>query len=217
MCRWAGVFLWGTSMSQWWIRWREIVRENRKYLLVSSSLFGGGIVLGLGLMLAVPDEAGEAFRRLIEPMNRMAEQLGGMSRFSQAAFILGNNLRVALMMMAGALLLGIVPPVTLLSNGFLIGLFAANLLSAGTPFAWRVLLGLVPHGVFEIPAVLLAAAMGLRIGRELWRGILGRGWAGLRQALGQAATLLPAVMLLLVVAAGTEAYVSPTVMGPSVG
>lgn len=205
--------MWGETMSQWLRRWRSIVSENRRYLYASVLLFAGGIALGWAVMQAAPDAASQALKQLIAPVSRIAERLAGMSPLSQAVYIFGNNLRVAVVMLIGAFFLGALPPIVLISNGLLIGLFAANLPAAGALSASRFLLGLIPHGVFEIPAVLLNAMMGLRIAREIWRSILGRGSQGLREAVRQAVTLLPAVVVLLIIAAGMETYVSPVIIG----
>jgi stage II sporulation protein M len=60
-------------------------------------------------------------------------------------------------------LLGIFPLFSVILNGGLIGWFAHE-------EGLIVFLAVVPHGMFEIPAFLLSAAIGLKLGREVLKG-----------------------------------------------
>ena len=76
------------------------------------------------------------------------------------------------------------------------------------PFALTLLL---PHGVIEIPMILLSSAVGLRLGRSLLDKIKGRGSLGAEVRRGL--TLYVSVVLpLLLLAAVVEVYVTPIVV-----
>ena len=75
-----------------------------------------------------------------------------------------NNAIKALGLVFLGILLGLPPLLFISLNGFVLGGLGAALESA---HGWRyVVASLVPHGVIEIPVILLAAALGLTIGME---------------------------------------------------
>lgn len=85
------------------------------------------------------------------------------SSMSMAQDIFYNNVEVAIVNFAGSIL--IFPMIiSMLLNGGMVGLvFAWAYHSYGVLGILVVLLGILPHGIFEVPATVLSAAMGLRI------------------------------------------------------
>lgn len=84
-----------------------------------------------------------------------------------------NNLIVATTLVAGGMTLGAVSLSVLLYNGFLVGIVVKTLLSQGVP-AHRIAAAVAPHGLLEIPALLLAGGVGLYYAGTLWQYILER-------------------------------------------
>jgi uncharacterized membrane protein SpoIIM required for sporulation len=108
-----------------------------------------------------------------------------------------NNITVSIRAMAFGMTWGIGTIVLLFYNGVIVGLVGADYIQAGqTPF----LLGwLLPHGSFEIPAVIIAGQAGLVLGGAL----LGRGDRAplavrLRSVAPDIATLIGGVAVMLV-------------------
>ncbi len=127
--------------------------------------------------------------------------------------LLGNNWRAMLL----AVLYGFVPflflpAFTLGVNGFLIGLMGAWYLASGLPLALFLAL-LLPHGIFEIPALLLSSACGVTLCRAMGRLVVSQsGRASMVDLLSDLLrVLLLLVAPLLVAAAFMEAYVTPLV------
>jgi len=77
-----------------------------------------------------------------------------------------------------------------------------------------IVTGLVPHGIFELPAVLIAAALGLRFGTE-WLRQESKGHRGevLKNNLIRAIVCLPAIALVLFIAALIEVFASGKLVG----
>ncbi len=77
-----------------------------------------------------------------------------------------------------------------------------------------VVFGLLPHGLFELPAVFLSMAMGLYLCRTVSRRIIGR--AGAEKILpvlnGIAKAFVLVVIPLLVIAAAVECFVTPRLL-----
>lgn len=71
-----------------------------------------------------------------------------------------NNMGAALLIAGTGLLFSIPTIIMLLFNGLMIGFIIA--LSAAVHSFPTLLAGMLPHGILEIPALLLAGAIGLR-------------------------------------------------------
>lgn len=126
--------------------------------------------------------------------------------------LLGNNLRAAL---AGTVL-GIVPFVFLsvwvvLLNAAIIGAVLGMYGAFGGPVLKMVALGLLPHGIFEIPALMLGVAMGLYLCSSINKAIRKKPEAPrLEEVLPQLVRQAVCILLpLLLAAALIESYVTP--------
>jgi uncharacterized membrane protein SpoIIM required for sporulation len=125
-----------------------------------------------------------------------------------AAFIIQNNIRVALICFAGGMLLGIPTAFILLTNGWMLGTVAAAVHLGGYDFQfWSLIL---PHGVLELSVIVISGGTGLMLGDAILRpGQLRRGEALARVAVRAVLLALGAASLLII--AGTlEAFVSPS-------
>jgi uncharacterized membrane protein SpoIIM required for sporulation len=130
---------------------------------------------------------------------------GRMSSFS--AQLMVNNITVSIRAMAFGMTYGIGTIIILFYNGVILGLVAVDYVMAGQT---KFLLGwLLPHGVIELPAVMMAGQAGLMLAHAL----IGRGQrspirARLRAASGDVVTLIFGIALLLVWAGLVEAFFS---------
>lgn len=123
-----------------------------------------------------------------------------------------NNVQASAIGLFGGLLLGIGSFFIVVTNGFLIGYVVVSIFSLterpldGLLF---MAMGLLPHGIFEIPAFLIAAALGLKLGLE-WMGkqAAGQRWQVFRRNLIVTLLSLPSIALLLLIAAIVEVFVS---------
>jgi stage II sporulation protein M len=130
----------------------------RHYLVASAVTFIFGIYLGYAdsnhFLFYLQDQI-EHLKKITEG----TDQSGIGGRF---LIIFFNNAAVSLLMIFAGALFGVIPLFTLLTNGLLVGYLAVM----ETPkLGWfKFLLGVVPHGVVEIPALLLACAYGIKLG-----------------------------------------------------
>jgi uncharacterized membrane protein SpoIIM required for sporulation len=125
-----------------------------------------------------------------------------------AAFIIQNNIRVALICFAGGMLLGIPTAFVLLTNGWMLGTVAAAVRLSGYDFQFWSLI--VPHGVLELSVIVISGGTGLMLGDAILRpGQLRRGEALARVAV-QAVLLALGAATLLIIAGTLEAFVSPS-------
>jgi len=116
-------------------------------------------------------------------------------------FILGNNVVVALMGLILGVMFGILPILFALLNGLILGYVFYIASSVAGP---SVILYLIPHGVFELPAVFISLGMGLYWG--LWwfagPGMLKQTFVD--RFMGSLRVYLGIVLVLLIIAAIIE-------------
>ncbi len=129
----------------------------RWWLAIALGLFVTGLVLGL----LIPVGTGNV---LSEEMAVLEELAGILEPFTagMAVFIFFKNVSALLLSFAFSPLLCLMPALALLINGGLISALSVSIareISAGL-----VLAALLPHGVFEIPALIIGEAAALSFG-----------------------------------------------------
>ena len=105
------------------------------------------------------------------------------------------------------------PVLVLLSNAVVLGLLGAFYTISGIPFS-VFLAALLPHGIFEIPALILAAAMGAALCRNIFR-ILFRKHNAVPMVeflIGLLQTMLLLIFPLILCAAAVETFITPMVV-----
>jgi uncharacterized membrane protein SpoIIM required for sporulation len=106
----------------------------------------------------------EMSHRVIE--EKFPEQLKVMQEmgvFGRTWLIFWNNLKVVVFSMVLGVFFGIPSLAIVYLNGLLIGIVGGMSEEQGVNML-QFCLGIIPHGIFEIPAFLFAAAIGVRIG-----------------------------------------------------
>lgn len=181
----------------------EYFRELRPHLYAMILLLVLGIVAGFLLASSVAS-----------PMSGIVDSLGGTTRFLLGlpkfflalGIFVNNGFKTFLVIVLG-LLCGVVPVVFILANGFAIG-FLLHLSTESTGL-FGSLLAIVPHGVFELPGVLLGASIGLLLGTRAIKRLLGKSESKLGLELGQGLRFFWSVIIpLLLLGAFVEAFVT---------
>ena len=134
--------------------------------------FAGIVVLSFIGSLLFPAQADG----IVEQFAQMLQQSGMASDDGNVVFsaLLLNNLSAMVMATVYGLLPFIrLPALALGVNGATLGLFAGYYVHQGIPL-WKYLTGILPHGIFEIPALILSAALGLYLCRTVSDALLGK-------------------------------------------
>jgi stage II sporulation protein M len=141
--------------------------------------------------------------------------LVGLGREISALRIFSNNVRVtALVYLGGLVSFSVLGIAAFLLNigliGGLLGIFALMGYSPDLLFA----AGVLPHGIFELPALMLASAAILRTGAVLVTPQTGKSMGQiLLELLADGAKVIIGVALpLLMVASLIEAYITPQIL-----
>lgn len=123
-----------------------------------------------------------------------------------AAEVTLNNIRVSVLAVASGMLVGVGSALLLIINGANLGLAAGLFIDAGQQGRFYSLL--LPHGLLELSAIVLAGAAGLSLGwAMIVPGDRSRGRA-VRLAAQRALTVMVGVAIALVVAGSVEGFVT---------
>jgi len=125
------------------------------------------VTLVLGMLFAQDISAG-----IVRQFEEQLKPIGPTDNFSLLLLLIIfiNNTIKALGAILFGILLGLPPLLFVSLNGFIIGGFISEVASLK---GWDyVAAGLVPHGIIEIPMLLLATAMGFIVGIESFKWLL---------------------------------------------
>ncbi|HTV63460.1 MAG TPA: stage II sporulation protein M [Alphaproteobacteria bacterium] len=179
-------------------------------ITVAGCLFGGGAIAldpdSKPVLMPFSALMQDPAKRVAEEEKAQGDPLHGMkSTFS--AQLMTNNIKVAILTLALGVSWGFGTILILFYNGINLGAVAVDYIRAGET---KFLLGwLMPHGVIEIPAILIAGQAGFMLAMA----IIGRGnrltlQTRMRAIAPDVVTLIFGVALLLVWAGFVEAFLS---------
>lgn len=137
-----------------------------KFIKVSVLLFILGIIAGYLLFLKDPRLILLNFEKLFGDILKLATKTKDASKLYIVGLIFRNNLRALLFIMFGGIALGIISLSGIIFNGFLVGIVLALNFYNGQSLAF-FLAAILPHGIFELPAVLVGSAFGLKTGLNI--------------------------------------------------
>lgn len=168
----------------------------RPYLYFSIALYVVAFLAGMIAPPSIRKGLTEAFLEATEPFYI---QSGG----NVFLLILVNNLIATILVLLLGVVFGILPVAAVGFNGFLLGVLVRQ---GGIVAGYgQVALKVLPHGVFEVPALLLAAAYGVWIGMTAIRWVQGRKVLPIKGQVKHALLRYAAVVVpLLVIAAVIE-------------
>ncbi len=160
---------------------------------------------------ALGPEAGEDVLRAFADL---VGAIGDRGPLALMTLIFLNNAIKALAVVLLGFSLGLVPFIYVVVNGLVVGLAIGTVSARVGP--GPVLMGILPHGIIEVPAFLLAAALGFQVGGAVFRRIIGREASPgkeLRNGLGiYFKFILPA----LLIASAIEAFITPAIVGTTI-
>ena len=184
----------------------------KREFLNTAAAFAVLAVLGFAAGMLFPDAA----QQLLDRFAAQLEQLGLSSNVPQSqmmATLFFNNVTASLLSM----LYGLIPfvPLSALAlgtNALLLGAFAALYQHHGIGLG-VYFIGILPHGIFELPALILSCALGLLLCRTGTERILKKSDTPFfRRVLDCIRVFLSFVAPLLLVAALVEAYITPALL-----
>jgi len=134
------------------------LRESRNYILVIATIFLAGILLGFSFYSQLSFLDGI--------LDGLIEKIRGLSTPGIILFIMQNNIKSAFYGLLFGAVLGIFPLMNSLSNGVVLGYVMNGVwVNSGIREFWRIL----PHGIFELPAIFISLSLGLKLGMFIFQ------------------------------------------------
>ncbi|HMK45391.1 MAG TPA: stage II sporulation protein M [Methanocella sp.] len=182
------------------------VYHLRWHILAIVMIFIIFTALGYAVALAFPSFTESTISGFKEDVSPLKE----MSAIGLMLGIFENNAIKCLMVVLLGLALGIAPIVFIIANGFIIGIIiGATMAKSGIIY---VLVGIIPHGIIELPMVIISSAIGLKLGIDVFKKLI-RQKANLRRDLKEAIMVFIFwIAPLLLIAAFMETFVTGTLL-----
>ncbi len=137
----------------------KFIKEARWFVVAALGIFATTFLIGFTFPIFFKTEILKLIQSLIaQTQNKTAIKL--------IIFIFLNNAQVALLSILLGILFGIFPLATAITNGYLLGFVARETASLkGISILWKLL----PHGIFELPAIMLSIGIGMKIGTDIFK------------------------------------------------
>ena len=196
--------------------WPQTFRKHVRafYLSVAITIAGcafGGLAIAFDpgskpVLMPFPHLLQDPAKRVAEEENSTYDRLQG-HKTSFSAELMTHNTKVSILTLSLGMTWGIGTIIMLFYNGVILGSVAVDYIRAGQT---KFLLGwLMPHGVIEIPAILIAGQAGFLLAVAL----IGRNRrvsfrTRLREVSGDVSTLIFGVALMLIWAGFIESFLS---------
>lgn len=186
----------------------------KKPYLICCGIFLALCVLSYAALSMMPETARQVydfFAQSVEDSGLMNE----LGEISITDLFMHNVQATGISTLYGLVPFIFLPLLTLVLNGVVIGGVLAVVQAAGqSNVLLTVLLGLLPHGIFELPAVLMGMGLGMVLCLHLSGGILKKSWALPLEALLEnlARVYLLLIIPMLAVAALIETYITPLLL-----
>jgi len=116
----------------------------------------------IGFFVPAPDFLS---KQIFDFIKDLVDRTSGMSQIELVVFIFNNNLFASFLGMISGFFFGIYPIIASIGNGYLVGFVGA--LSVNE-MGFSVLLKLLPHGIFELPAVFISLGLGIKFGTSFF-------------------------------------------------
>lgn len=178
----------------------------KRWIFIAIFLFAIGLIFGLvtphGIISLIVED--------IAPF----EDLSGILvpfKFLTVILIFGKNALALLLSFALSPVLCLVPILALIANGFFLGFISAIMIEEES--LGFVLAGLLPHGIFELPALILGQAAALSFGVMVILALVKKEGRGLLLPdLKKNLRYLMLALILLLPAAIIETYITPLLL-----
>lgn len=138
----------------------KFLKSCKYYILFSVALFFVVGIIGFIFPVFFVEDILALLRELMASFD-------GLNAFETIVYIFWNNLKASFMAFISGILFGLGPLIVSVTNGYLLGFVANEAVSeAGFLVLWRLL----PHGIFELPAIFISLGLGFRLAVSIFRG-----------------------------------------------
>ncbi len=153
----------------------------------------------------------ESAENFVEQTFQQFEFAKDLEHYELLIFIFSNNVLKSFASMILGIGFGVVPVLFVILNGLIIGIVVAVIGAKMGLFLTAALL--IPHGILEIPAILISSSYGVNLGIEAFRKFRGADVDLNRSLLEHLKKFAKIPLPMLLIAALIETYITPLVAG----
>ncbi|UFJ40699.1 stage II sporulation protein M [Brevibacillus humidisoli] len=147
---------------------KDLWLGTRWYFATGCLLMLGGALVGFFQAETIQEMA----KAMLAQLQEIADTLKENNTTANAFWLIfKNNVTSSVLMMVLGLFFAVFPISGLVSNGVLLGYILEMMSSGGINWLQVFVVGILPHGIFELPAVIFAASLGIRYGVLALRSI----------------------------------------------
>lgn len=134
----------------------EYIKESKNFIWIVVGLFF--LFSIIGFVIPAPSSLSQIISGYIQDV---VNQTKNLQLAELISYIFFNNVKSSFFGLILGILLGIFPAFVAVFNGYILG-FVSNetVKTNGALILWRLL----PHGIFELPAVFISLGMGVKLG-----------------------------------------------------
>jgi stage II sporulation protein M len=180
------------------VRLMRALREERQWIAVAGLLFLISAILGY-VNARIFDETLRT-AGVWDRLERAVSVIRADPTFLKAfTLIYWNNVKAVLTMMGLGIFLGVFPLMALVSNGAMLGVVLAKTAQkTGANPLWLLMTTILPHGILELPAAIVGAAYGMRMGMMAAWGVWGLITGGHKEVVHRWRQLLKRIPIVVV-------------------
>lgn len=134
----------------------KYIKESRTFIYFIAGIFL--IFLLIGFFVPAPEIF---YSKILEYINELLAKIENMSLLRLIWFIISNNIVSTFLGIIFGLALGIFPVFNSVANGYILGFVSLRSVENG---GFLTLWKLLPHGIFELPAVFISLGLGAKLG-----------------------------------------------------
>jgi stage II sporulation protein M len=143
--------LWNEYRKSW-----DYIKDSGFFIFLIIGIFIFFILLGFFIPVPSP-----IYNAIISYIKELIAKTENLSQINTILFIISNNVQSTFFSLLFGVFLGIFPLFTTIINGYVLGFVSSvSVANGGILTLWKLL----PHGIFELPAVFIALGLGLRTG-----------------------------------------------------
>ncbi len=144
----------------------EYFYSSRKYFIAAVAVFTISFAVGILISVKNPD----ASEKLLEMLKDTYGGITALDPFGRMLEIFKNNVSTCFIALLGGLVIGIIPLVIVVINGAVLGILVELFLKKQGAFF--VIAAILPHGIIELPMVLISVGIGFRLGHAAYLSMI---------------------------------------------
>ena len=139
----------------------EYIKESKKFIYLIVGIFL--LFFLIGFFIPTPQFF---YDEIIKFIRELLTKTQDMSQLDLIGFIIYNNVQSTFFAIIFGVFFGIFPLINAVANGYVLGFVSSISVNNG---GLSRLLELLPHGIFELPAVFISLGLGLKTGMFIFK------------------------------------------------